>query len=227
MKLTFWLLDVNYEVKDGTPALWLWGIDAFAERVLIVDRSFLAYFYAVMEEHADPVKIVESVENEQYESIIKLEVVGRKFFGKTVKAVKVYCRNPDEISKCSRDLRAFEGIKECFEDDIRYSMRYLIDNNVVPCGWHEVEVAEERSDRAIRVEKIYAAKTPPRLLKKLAVPPLRILGFSTICYSRQGSPKPDRNPVVMISVRTNSGEEQLLESSGERKNCKTLSDFFG
>ena len=104
---------------------------------------------------------------------------------------------------------------------------YLIDNNVVPCGWHEVEVAEERSDRAIRVEKIYAAKTPPRLLKKLAVPPLRILGFSTICYSRQGSPKPDRNPVVMISVRTNSGEEQLLESSGERKNCKTLSDFFG
>ena len=123
MKLTFWLLDVNYEVKDGTPALWLWGIDAFAERVLIVDRSFLAYFYAVMEEHADPVKIVESVENEQYESIIKLEVVGRKFFGKTVKAVKVYCRNPDEISKCSRDLRAFEGIKECFEDDIRYSMR--------------------------------------------------------------------------------------------------------
>lgn len=225
MKLTFWLLDVNYEVKDGTPALWLWGIDAFAERVLIVDRSFLAYFYAVMEEHADPVKIVESVENEHYESIMKLKVVDRKFFGKSVKAVKVYCRNPDEISKCSRDLRAFEGIKECFEDDIRYSMRYLIDNNVVPCGWHEVEVAEERSDRAIKVEKIYTAKTPPRLLKKPAVPPLRILGFSTIYYSRQGSPKPDRNPVVMISVRTNSGEEQQFLTD-ESKDDKPILEAF-
>jgi len=225
MKLTFWLLDVNYEVKSNIPALWLWGIDASAKRVLVIDRSFLAYFYAVMEEHADPVKIVEAVEKEHYESIVKLEIVDRKFFGKPMKAVKVYCMNPDEVPKCSRDLRAFEGIKNCFEDDIRYSMRYLIDNNVVPCGWHEVEVAEERNDKTIKADKVYAAESPPRLLEKPTVPPLRILGFSTICYSKEGSPKPNKNPVVMISVRTNSREEQQFLAD-ETKNDKPILEAF-
>jgi hypothetical protein len=27
MKTLFWLLDVNYEVKDHKPEVWIWGID--------------------------------------------------------------------------------------------------------------------------------------------------------------------------------------------------------
>ena len=40
----------------------------------------------------------------------------------------------------------------------------------------------------------------------VAVPSLRILGFSMICYSREGSPKPDRNPVLIISTSASNGE---------------------
>ena len=36
MKLTFWLLDVNYEVKDHMPEVWLWGIDDKENRVLFI-----------------------------------------------------------------------------------------------------------------------------------------------------------------------------------------------
>jgi len=123
MKVKFWLLDVNYEVKDGVSEVWLWGVKDSGERVLIVDRNFLAYFYVVVEDDFDPAKVVREIEKEHHPFIVKLEVVGRRFFGKPVKAVKVYCQNPDLIPKYAKALRKLEGVKECLEDDIRYSMR--------------------------------------------------------------------------------------------------------
>ena len=54
MKVTFWLLDLNYEVKDDVPEIWLWGVTSSGERVLVIDRSFVSYFYAVIEEACRP-----------------------------------------------------------------------------------------------------------------------------------------------------------------------------
>jgi DNA polymerase I len=226
MKIKFWLLDVNYEVKEHTPEIWLWGVDDFGNRVLVIDRNFLAYFYAVVEDKADVTKVVEEIEAErtQYPSVTKLEVVERRFFGKPVKAVKVYCSDPNFVSKYARAFRQFEGVKGCLEDDIRCSMRYLIDNNVVPCGWHEIEVTEETNTLGVQVDKIYTVKSVPRFIEKSEAPELRILGFSTICYSKEGSPKPDRNPVVIISVATNNGEEKQF--SAKDQNDKPIFEAF-
>ena len=226
MKVTFWLLDVNYEVKDHIPEIRLWGIDSSGNRVLVIDRTFLAYFYAVVEDNADPAKVVEEIGagKAEYPFITKLEIVERKFFGKPVKAVKVHCRDPSVVSKYARALRELEGVKECLEDDIRYSMRYLIDNDVVPCGWHEIDVNEEANTLGVEVDKVYTAKSLPEFIEKAEVPQLRILGFSTIFYSRGGSPKPERDPVVIISVATNTGEEEQFLAEGQ--NDKPVLEAF-
>jgi DNA polymerase I len=225
MKVTFWLLDINYEVKNGPREAWLWGIDNSGKRVLIIDRNFVDYFYAVVEDGADPAKVVEEVKREQNPSIVKVEVVERRFFGKPVKAIKVYCEEPGVMQKYAKALRKLEGVKDCLEDDIRYSIRYLIDNDVVPCGWHEIEVTEKKDIKDIQVDKVYTAKFYPKLLEKAETPRLRILGFSTICYSREGSPKPDRNPVIMISAATNNGEQKQF-LAGEDKNDKHVLEAF-
>jgi DNA polymerase I len=225
MKITFWLLDVNYEVKNNIPEVWLWGIDDSGKRVLVIDRNFVDYFYALVEEGVDAAKIVEEIRKEQNLFIMKLEVVERKFFGKPVNTIKVYCKDPDVMQKYAKALRKLEGVKDCLEDDIRYSMRYLIDNNVVPCGWHEIEATEEKNTGDVQVDKVYMAKSYPKLLEKAETPQLKILGFSTICYSREGSPKPDRNPVIIISVATNSGEEKQFMTD-EDKNDKPVLEAF-
>ncbi|MDI6805812.1 MAG: 3'-5' exonuclease, partial [Candidatus Bathyarchaeia archaeon] len=226
MKTRFWLLDVNYEVKNDTPEIWLWGIDESGKRILVVDRNFLDYFYIVIVEGADAEKVVKEIGKAHYPLVERLEVVERKFFGKPVKAIKVYCKNPDVIPKYAKTFRKIEGVKECLEDDIRYSMRYLIDNDVAPCGWHEIEADEEESSAlTVRVDKVYTAKSYPNLIEKTEVPPLRILGFSTICYSREGSPKPDRNPLIIISVATNNGEETQFVTD-ENKNDKPILEAF-
>jgi len=226
MKVKFWLLDVNYEVREHSTEIWLWSITDSGNRVLVIDRNFLAYFYAVVEDKADPTKVIEEIKAEktQYPFITKLEVVERKLFGKPVKAVKVYCRDPNFASKYARAFRNFEGVKDCLEDDVRFSMRYLIDNNVVPCGWHEIEVSEETNNLGVQVDKVYTAKSLPKLIEKAEVPQLRVLGFSTVCYSKEGSPKPDRNPVVIISVATNKGEEKQFLAEGQ--NDKPVLEAF-
>ena len=220
MKKIFWLLDVNYEVRDHQPEMWIWGIDDEGKRVLIIDRNFLAYFYLVVKEKESPQAVMERIASRKtdFPLIVRLESTKRKFFGKSVNAVKVVCRNPNLISKYSRGLRKIEGVEKCLEDDIRYSMRYLIDNNVTPCGWHAVEAEEVENKLGVQVDKLYLTKSFPQSVEKVEVPQLRILGFSTICYSPKGAPKPEKNPVVVISTVTNTGEErQFVANNSDDK----------
>ena len=209
MKKIFWLLDINYEMKENKPELWIWGIDNEGKRILIIDRNFLSYFYLVLEEKANPQTIIEAIQSQKanYPSLVKLEGTEKKFFGKPVETIKVVVQNPDLVSKYSKDFKKLEGVKDCLENDIRYSMRYLIDHNVVPCGWHEIEVTEAEKF-GVRADKVYLAKSFPKATEKTELPQLRILAISTIAYSSRGSPKPEKNPVVIVSTITNTGEEK-------------------
>jgi DNA polymerase I len=210
MKQIFWLLDVNYEVKENKPELWIWGIDTEGKRILIIDHNFLSYFYLVLEEKENPQTIIGAIQSQKanYPFIVKLEIVDKRFFGKPVKAIRVVVQNPNMISKYSKDFKKLAGVKDCLEDDIRYSMRYLTDNNVVPCSWHEIDVTETENKFRTKADKIYLAKSFPKTIEKTELPKLRMLAISTIAYSPKGSPKPEKNPVVVISTITNTGVEK-------------------
>lgn len=226
MKKIFWLLDVNYEVREDKPELWIWGIDNERKRILIINRNFLSYFYLVLEEKVEPQTVTESIQFQKanYPSLVKFEAVEKRLFGKPVKAIKVVVQNPDVISKYSKDFKKLEGVKDCLEDDIRYSMRYIIDNNVVPCSWHEIEATETESMLGVKAERVYLAKSFPKAIEKTEVPQLRILAISTIAYSPQGSPKPEKNPVIIISTITNAGEEKQFMTRDS--NDKPVLDSF-
>jgi len=208
-KIRFWLLDINYEVKDHRPEVWIWGVDEEEKRVLIIDQNFLSYFYLLIKEKENPQAVIERIQKrkEDFPFIARLETMDRRFFGRPVKTIKVSSRDPDLIAKYSKVLRKVEGVEKCLEDDIRFSMRYLIDNDVTPCDWHEVEVEETKNKLGVQVDRVYLAKSFPQSVKRTGVPRLRILGFSMICFSPKGTPKPEKNPVVIISVSTNAGDE--------------------
>jgi len=227
MRTTFWLLDVNYEVREQKPEVWLWGIDEEGQRVLIIDQNFLAYFYLVVKEGQNPQSIVQSIDARkasEFPSVVKLEIVKRRYFGKSVNAVKVVCQNPDVVAKYAKAMAKIEGVKESLEDDIRYSMRYLIDNGISTCGWHEIEVEQTRNMIEAQVDKVYTAKSFPRSVEKAEVPQLRVLGFSTLAYSPKGAPKPEKNPVVIVSVATKTGEERQFVA--KNSNDKPLLEAF-
>jgi DNA polymerase I len=227
VKITFWLLDINPRIDNAsdTAELWLWGIDANGNRVLVIDRNFTAYFYAVVKEDFDLSSTAREIMSAYPSSVVKVEVAERRFFGKPVQAIKVYCKVATETGKLAKALRGLEGVKECLEDDIRVAMRYLIDNIVAPCAWHEVNAEEQENAVSVRADKVYTAKSIPKQLSSVDKPPLRILSFSMISYSREGSPKPDRNPVVIISTVASTGEEKQFVA-GDDKNDKPLLQQF-
>ncbi len=208
MKTIFWLLDVNYEVREHKPEVWIWGIDEKGQRILIIDRNFSSYFYLVLKEGQSPQAVIDRInlsKASEFPAVSKMEETRRRYFGKPVNTIKVFCQGPDLISKYAKASRKIEGVKESLEDDIRYSMRYLIDNHVSPCGWHEIDVQEAPNTLGVQVDKLYVAKSTPKSIEKTDIPKLRVLGFSTIAYSPKGTPKPDKDPLVIISVATNSG----------------------
>ncbi len=227
VNVTFWLLDINpkNDKVTGTSELWLWGIDANGNRVLVIDRNFTSYFYVMLQDGAEASKVVAIIDQNYSEAVVGTEVVKRRFFGKPVTAIKVYCKVATETGRLAKQIRSIEGVRDCLEDDVRIAMRYLIDNDIVPCSWHEVK-AEEDSTEDIRVDKVFAASSPPRQIDNSSIPSLRVLAFSMLCYSREGSPLPDRNPVIIISTATNSGEERQFTADEKKDDAQLIADFF-
>ena len=209
MRVTFWLLDLNYEVKDDKPEVWLWGIDDKGNRVLVVDRSFYPYFYLLPKSDANLNAIFDGVKSlkTKLPLIKNWELVDRRYFGRVVKAVKVTCENPDVLQKYSAALKKVPGVEACLEDDIRFSMRYLIDNDVNPCSWLEMDADEAVNPSALKIDKIYNARSPPNKKERFDLPELRILSFTMTAYGEKGSPRPALDPVIIISVATNTGKE--------------------
>ncbi len=226
MKEIFWLLDVNYEVKDHQPEVWIWGINDNGDRVLIIDRNFLSYFYILVDEKVDPEVVMKQIESQKssFPFLVKLEIADRRSFGKPVKVIKAFCQDPNLISDYSKRMRKIRGAKKCLEDDIRFSMRYLIDNDITPCGWHEVEVEKTENMFGAQVNEVYLAKSFPKSVEKTEIPSLRILGFSMICYSQKGAPKPWKNPVAIISAATNAGDERQF--TAENSDDKAVIESF-
>ncbi len=103
MKVTFWLVDINSEFKAAGAELWLWGIDTHGNRVLVIDRGFVDYFYVVVEEGFDPAKVAEELKKTQGKAIVKLEIAPRRFFGKPVQTIKVYT---DDVPSSRRQFEA-------------------------------------------------------------------------------------------------------------------------
>jgi len=195
MKKTFWFLDVNAEVRDHKPEIWIWGIDDQGKRVLIIDRNFSSYSYLVLKEGQDSRAFIENINSrkaKEFPFVSKIEESRLRYFGKPVEVVKVSCQDPDVIAKYAKATAKIQSVKESLEDDIRYSIRYLIDNNVSPCSWHEIDVEEEKNTLGIQADKLYAAKSPPKNIERIETPKLRILGFSTIANSPKGSPRPEK-----------------------------------
>jgi DNA polymerase, archaea type len=206
LKLKFWLLDLNPKIDDAQTEVQLWGIDEAGNRVLVIDRGFVAYFYAMLTGNFEAAGVAEKIKETFGTSIVKAEPVQRRYFGNPVEAIEIYCSNTKQVPTIAKAVRKLEGVQDCLEDDIRVPTRYLNDNNIVPCSWLEAEVQEETNHK-VRANKVYVATSPPKQLESFNKPALRVLGFSMISYNREGSPKPDRNPVIIISTVANNGHE--------------------
>lgn len=220
----FWILDVNYEVVDGVPEVRMWGVSEGGERVLVIDRSFRPYFYVLPASGAVDNSLVELLRTSLAGvRVLSLEKVPRRYFGAPVEVVRIILADPRDVPKARELAAKVRGVREVLEADIRFYMRYMLDNDVRPSAWHIVKVEEVRKRPDWRVDHAYLALEPPRPIEEHKMPDLRVYAFDIECYNKFGEPDPERDPIVLLSRVTREGVE-TFEADG-KDDSRLLKEF--
>jgi DNA polymerase I len=211
LKINFWLLDIDREESEGKTIIRLWGITDKNERIVIYDKTFQPSFYLLIKNEWISTflkKLEEEKENLKIKEILKED---KKFFGRKIEALKLIFNSFEELVKCSEQLRNKSEVINCLEDDLRPAFKYMIERSVLPCCWHEVEV-KEVNKKDVMVDKAYEAVSSPKLIEKKETPELKILSFTLTCYNERGSPKPSKDPIILISVCSNINHKKQFSA---------------
>ncbi len=230
LDLEFYLLDISYEIVGKEPHIIIWAATRDGKRILLRDRRFRPYFYAILEDNisTNVKELVARIKalSKPGSPIISIEELTKNFFGRPVKTLKITTVIPEYVREYREKVSKLSGVKEVVEADIRFSMRYLIDKKLHPCQWHIARVKRISKKPAYRVDGEYEIIGDIKAIEDTSTPKdLRIIAFDIEVYSPRGSPRPETDPVIIISVYNDKGE--LKQFTAEDKNDrKTLTEFI-
>ncbi len=205
MEKKFWILDLSAEKVKDEDEIWIWSIGEDGERAVLRVKVEGQRFYVVPK--ADPLEAARKISN--ISGVISAQVVEKRLFGEKVSAVEVLCK-PSKIEDVSK---AVKDLGTSYEDDLRLSVRFILDNDIKPASWYKCFVEQDGKGgngvnctyRLIRMEKT----------EELAAPKLRVVGLDFLYEPKIGTPIPERDPVVAISIARDDGVKRQF--TGEEK----------
>lgn len=225
-EIYFWLLDINYETIENKPEIHLWGIDEKGERVLLIDRRYSPYIYIIAKKDSQLENIEKEIisNKEIFKFINEIKSEEKKYFGKEIKTLKLSLTTADaaDINKINKLVKKISQVEEVLEDDIRFSMQYIYDNEIMPSGWHIAEVKEDEF-KGVRVNKVYEIKDI-RTIEENKLPNFKIMSILTLAYNPAAIPNPQQDPLIGIALYRDDGVSIILEDYEEDK--KILQKFI-
>ena len=217
--IEFQLLDASYEVEGSEPKILLWGRTSENERILLFYKGFKPYFYVIPRDSDigdDEIKQIKLLSKPK-SPITHMEIVEKSFFGRPVKTLKVTTLLPDYVRTYREIITKLGFVKRVLEADIRYTMRFLIDFNLYPLRWYETK-AKEINKKGYRVDHVYEIAGDIQEVEEASsrdpLKDLRIMAFDIEVYSKEGSPDPVRDRVIIIGTsREGETTTHVLEGS--------------
>ena len=200
-------MDSDYAEEEKQPCIRLF-IKNENGTIVAVDQNFKPYLYVVADEPTKVVKAIGKLQMEEENRTIKPESVGlanRTFLGQEVKAIKVTFDNPKDMAPLRHVMRSIRGVKEIYEFDIQPARRYLIDSGLVPMGGISFngDVVEKDGMKTVLLDKPPVPTKAPKI-------DLSIMSFDIEVYNPTGSTRPDKDPILMISLADNRGFKKVI-----------------
>ena len=200
------LLDVDYAEEEAQPRIRLF-LKSGAETVVAIDPTFEQYLYVITSD-AKKAKLISKLELSEYGRILKpksAELVKRTLLGREVEAVKVTFHHPKDMPALRHAMRELPGVKEVYEFDIPLTRRYLVDRGLAPMSGVSVsgEVKEEKGVKTLMLDG------PPKPAE-VPEPKLNVMSFDIEVYNPAGSPRPDKDPIIMMSLADNRGFKKVI-----------------
>lgn len=216
---------MSYELEGNKPVILIWALDENERRVLLKDKRFRPYFYVLLKENADLERLKRklSLLSKPKSPIISLEVLKKKLIGREKTVIKVTTVIPESVREYREEVKRLEEVADVLEADIRFSMRYIIDTGLRPCGWAEFEVKELGPEKSYRVETVYEVLNGPEALNIDVKPKLKTLAFDIEVYNKSGTPRPERDPIISIAL---ASEGSVVSKLSQDKNDKDLIVWF-
>lgn len=223
MKVDVFVLDLSYDVFNGIPEIYIWGIDKDDHRVAIIEKNFRPYFYVLIK---DDVPIDEAIDqlktiSKAQSPVTSVSKQNMRYFGKPVNVLRVETVIPAFVRVYREEVSKFKWVAAVLEADIRFYMRYSIDSQVRPFYWLRAEVDEIKRDD-LRVHKVYELKSIESVYED-RFPNLRTLAFDIEVLNKYGSPNPRRDPIIVIGVWTDKEYKQFINSDND--DLKIIREF--
>jgi DNA polymerase, archaea type len=212
MQRTFWLLDLNHETYEGRSSIWLWGITYEGQRILVVDDNYRAYFYLLPRKDQDPEELRRNLETDKpHPSIESATIEKKRLLAEERVVLKVFCKDSQFLEKAARDTLRKTGAETVYEERLRLAIKYQYDYGIKPCQWYEVDTtASSIEPSEFSVQETLTAKEHPRPIAKEEPPRLDLFSFSLLAASKTGAPSPIRDPIQIISWRTNKNTNSAI-----------------
>jgi DNA polymerase I len=212
MRRTFWLLDLNHETYEGRSSIWLWGITHEGKRVLVIDDKYRAYFYLLPRKEQDPEELRKKLEAEKpHPTIENATIEKKKLLAYERVVLKVFCKDPELLERAARETLKKTGAEATYEEKLRLAIKYQYDHGIKPCQWYEADTTASTIDPGkFSVQETLTVTDHPRPIPKEEPPTLDLFSFSLVSVSRIGAPSPIRDPIQVISWRTNKNANEVL-----------------
>ncbi len=204
-----WLIDVDYITKNERAVIRLWCKND--EGIFVVyDDSFQPYFYAFVEEGVREEDILNLKIERKGESVSpeRVERTTAKYLGKEVEVFKIYAKHPQHVPKLREAVTSL-GL-EVREADIPFAYRYLIDRDLACMDGIEFE-GEKITLRGKLPE--FKAKSIRRA-ERDGFPDMKVLAFDCEMLTAIGMPDPEKDPIIVISVKCGDFEEIIHVGEG-------------
>ncbi|MFZ8795487.1 MAG: DNA-directed DNA polymerase [Acidilobaceae archaeon] len=230
--VSFQLLDVSYEVVGGEPKILLWSRLEGGSRAVLIYEGFRPYFYALLEEEADPERVALQVRKLSKPSspVTSVEVVDGLYYGRPVKALKITTVIPASVRGYREEVAGIPGVREVLEADIRFTLRFLIDKNLYPMRWYRADVERALNPSYYGVDEAYVVRgeivEDESKARADPLDGLRILAFDIEVYNPQKTPDPKRDPIIMIGLMSYPGDEEPLILEADDSNDARLIRAF-
>jgi len=207
--LEFYVYDVDSTTDNrGKTEVRLLGKTKEGKKVVVHDYSIKPYFFVVF----DPKKTSEALrflqkidfgDNEKH--ILNLSVLKRNLIGTPVDVIKITVERQADISYLKNIVKEMPGYKEVVEIDIPLSKRYLVDKKIPPLGRIRVygnSIESKKVDYEIIAEKI-------EVVEESCKGPM-IVAIDIETYNPIGNPRPNLDPILMISIVGNNGYKRVI-----------------
>ncbi|MEM0086692.1 MAG: DNA-directed DNA polymerase [Candidatus Micrarchaeaceae archaeon] len=194
------IIDVDYVIRDDAAVIRFVLKSKDGTLHTFFDRNFLPYFYLVPNDIGISANDIMDISANDFGSEIKPVKVEEKrmlLMGKEVRVFAVYAKQPKQVPKLKE---AADNFGECFEYDIVFWKRYIIDKGIVPLRENIVKAHVDGNE--------FVVDSIESLAKESDVP-LTHISFDIETYNPMGVPRPSTDAVIMISYASSLKNEVL------------------